>query len=638
MMRVLRAAAVALLVAASAAAASKPDNWVELRSEHFHVISNAKPKDVERAVRKLEEFRHLLSYALPGLRLDSPVPTSVMLFKDDKSYKPYAPLTTEGKVMKADGFMQPGRERMYLAVNLSSMGVETITFHEFIHLVNHLNFDNMPVWLNEGLAEFYARTQVDGRDFTLGDWDPGWWDLLQRSQLIPLEVLTGVDQRSPYYNDESKRPLFYAQSWLLMHYWIAADEGKRRPQFARFLGLMRQGVPQGDALRQAFGTDFAGMNKQLDDYLGRRMLSNYIGELDTPAQGTLSAPTPLSPAVAQAWLSDLWISRGEVARAEEALRAAAVQEPNEPEVLFRLGRVALERMRPDEAEKYFRGALAARPDDLRLRFFTALALQINQAQHRGDAAAARAAADETVELLTPVVGKADFPEANRLLVQARLERDDPPGELIPLVEQARDRDPQSREFDTLLAHLYERAERWNDAEKLLRQSIERATNPEQRRQAEQQLDALQTRRVIARGPKSQPVLRASDTREPAGPEAEPVEPTPARDREVYNPEPPPPNAPPEVRYLRGTLAYVECADDTAVLTVKQDRKASEAVRVVHLKVRSLAQLILLDPTGSGKKIECGDADIPVGINYRVEPQGDVVAGVVMTIELYPPKR
>jgi thioredoxin-like negative regulator of GroEL len=489
MMKVLRAAALTFLLVTTASAASKPDTWVELRSEHFHIVSNAKPKDIERAVRKLEEFRHLLSYALPGLRLDSPVPTSVMLFKDDKSYKPYAPLTTEGKVMKADGFMQPGRDRMYLAVNLSAMGVEKLTFHEFIHLVNHLNFDNMPVWLNEGLAEFYSHTQVDGRDFTLGDWEPGWWDLLQRSQLIPLEVLTAVDPRSPYYNDESKRPLFYAQSWLLMHYWIAADEGKRRPQFARFLGLMRQGVAQGDALRQAFGTDFAGMNKQLNEYLAAHALQLHR-RAGVARAVALSAPTPLSPAVAQAWLSDLWINRGESARAEEALRAVAADGANEPEVLFRLGRIALERMRPDEAEKYFRGALATRPDDVRLRFFTALTLQINQAQRRSELSP-QAAADEMVELLTPVVGKADFPEASRLLVEARLMRNDPPGELIPAVEQARARNPQSREFDLLLADLYERDERWNDAEKMLREIIARAQTPEQRRQAEQQLDSLQ---------------------------------------------------------------------------------------------------------------------------------------------------
>ncbi|HXE74453.1 MAG TPA: tetratricopeptide repeat protein [Candidatus Xenobia bacterium] len=642
-MRVLRSVALALLLLPlSGMAASKPENWVELRSEHFHVVSNAKPKDIQRAMRKLEEFRHLLSYALPGLRVDSPLPTSVILFKDEKSYRNYVPLTTEGKPMKADGFMQPGRERMYLVIDLSAAEPEETSFHEFIHLVNRLNFDNMPVWLDEGLAEFYERTDVDGRDFVLGDFQPGWWDLLQRSQLIPLEVLTEVDYRSPYYNNEDKRAVFYAQAWLLMHYWMAADEGKRRPQFARFLTLFRQGASQADALKQAFGTDFAGMNKQLDDYLGRRMLSNYVGKLDQATTATFTEPAPLSPAVALAWLSDLWLNRGDVERAEQALRAVAAEGAGEPEVLLRLGRIALLRNHADEAELHFRGALAARPDDLRLRFYTAVAVQMNSLRRMGDPAAAREAANEIVELLTPVASQADFPEASRMLVQARLTRNDPPEELIPAIEQARARNPQSREFDLLLAHLYERAERWNDAEALLQQVIARATTPEQRRQAEDQLDSLKTRRVLSRAPRSQPVPRASEPVEPTvveqEEEPERVEPRVEREREVYNPEPAPPSAPPEVKYVKGTLVDVACADDAAVLTVKLEGKPGAATRVIRLKVRSRANLLLLDPTGSGKTIECGAADIPVGINYQVEPQTAGVVGVVMTVELYPPPR
>ena len=53
-MRVLRSVALTLLLAPlTGTAASKPDSWVELRSEHFHIVSNAKPKDIERAMRKL---------------------------------------------------------------------------------------------------------------------------------------------------------------------------------------------------------------------------------------------------------------------------------------------------------------------------------------------------------------------------------------------------------------------------------------------------------------------------------------------------------------------------------------------------------------------------------------------------------
>lgn len=286
----------AALLAALPVTAAKPDEWVEMRSDHFHVVSNAKPKDIQRLTRKLEEYRYMLTALLGGLRVDSPLPTSVVIFKNEKSFNVYAPRTPQGKTTKLGGYMQPGQERMYLALHLSNFEAEKTAFHEFIHLVLRLNFEHLPVWLDEGLAEFYERAEINGVHFKVGDWNPGWWDLLQRSRLIPLEVLTQVDHQSEYYNKEDKRALFYAQSWLLIHYWVAADEEKRQTQFTRFLQLLRQGVPQAEALRQAFGADFREMNKQLGDYLARPVLYRYAGKLDRVPPVTFSEPRPLSPA------------------------------------------------------------------------------------------------------------------------------------------------------------------------------------------------------------------------------------------------------------------------------------------------------------------------------------------------------
>src|SRR3990167_6904109 len=116
-----------------------------------------------------------------------------------------------------------------------------MAFHEFKHLVLRLNFDRCPLWLDEGLATFFMRTTIVGEDFKTGDWHPGFWDLLQRNKLIPMEVLVEVDHLSDYYNVEEKRKLFYGQSWLLVHYLMVADDGKRQAQFGRFVA--RPAVP-----------------------------------------------------------------------------------------------------------------------------------------------------------------------------------------------------------------------------------------------------------------------------------------------------------------------------------------------------------------------------------------------------------
>ena len=615
-----------VLATAQASPAAKPDDWVEARSPHFHVVSDAKPKKVEEVTRKLEEFRHLLHLMFPGMRLDSPVPTSVILFKATKGFRPYQPLTPEGKPLLSAGFMQPGPDRMYLAVNLGSPAPIETTFHEFKHLVLRLNFDRCPVWLEEGPAEFFERTSIVGADFKMGDWQPGWWDLLQHNKLIPMEVLAEVDRRSDFYNVEEKRKVFYAQSWLVVHYLMVADEGKRQAQFVRFIELLRQGAPQPEAFRQALGTDYASLHQQLRDYLQRSSLNFFQGKMAQRFEMGPVKVTPIPAALAQAYLSDLWLNSGRVDEAEKALESLAQAGPAPPEVLYRLGRIALLRHQLDAAEKHLREALRGRPEDISLRYYAAWAVNLNRLAGAVEPEERRAAATEVIDLITPVLeAKSDFPDAIHLLVQARLARDDPPAELIPLVERARQSGPRREDFGLLLAHLYLREQRWDDAERVLQAIVNEPGSPNR----EQALAWLNRVRDGRQGTMRWGTQRGeSSEAAPARPAGEPVEPAPTAA----------PASPPEVRYIRGTLVNVACAGEGAVVTLQEESRKGAPGKTLHLAVRSLQRVILIDPTESGKKLDCGPSGLPVSINYRVEPQGPSVAGVVMTIEFYPPER
>ena len=124
-MRTRLAAALLLtvfLLAAGSALLAKDPEWVEGRSEHFHVVGNAKPQKVEEAARKLEEFRHVFASMFSRLRLDPPVPTTVIFFKDDKSFRAYKPLTPEGKPANVAGFFQPGHERLLICLAEAVIG------------------------------------------------------------------------------------------------------------------------------------------------------------------------------------------------------------------------------------------------------------------------------------------------------------------------------------------------------------------------------------------------------------------------------------------------------------------------------------------------------------------------------------
>jgi thioredoxin-like negative regulator of GroEL len=635
------AAGFVLLVAIVGGA--KPAQWYELRSEHFHVLTDAQPKKAEKIIQKLEEFRSLLSQMFGGIRLDPPIPTTVIMFKNSKSIRPYQRLGPDGKPMKNAGFMRSGTERMYLVINLSAPEPIKTAFHEYIHLVMHLSADNLPVWLDEGVAEFYEETEIRGRAFKVGFFQAGSWQLMRRSRLIPLEVFQRVDRHSDYYTQERKRHVFYAQSWLFVHYLMVADNARRQPQLGRYFKLILQGVPVEQAFEQAFQTDYAVLEKELKRYLGKTQIGFYKGKLKQAWEPSPLQVEPISSTVALAYVSDLWLNSGRVDEAENALQQLAAAEPSSPEVQYRLGRIRLLREQPEEAEAHFEAALASRPDDISLRYYAALAIAMGRMKD-GLEGENRAAATRVVELLIPLVeAKSDFADAYQLLVQARLLRNDSPAEVIPVVERLRQLKPQDPYFAVLLANLYIQEQRWDDAEGLLRTALQRFSDPYQHQQAERMLEWLEQRRERAQLYSAYQEEEAenretleSDTRERAAPRnlrggplrrgAEPVEP----------PAAPPPAAPPKIAYLVGTLVNVACADDTAALTVVTEPLKGKEGQTFHLWVRSRARVLLLDPTDTGQTLDCGPSGKRVGINYRVQPREPNIAGIVVTIEFNPP--
>ncbi len=646
-MRMLRVAILFPLLLGAAVAqvrAAKPARWHELRSEHFHVLTDATPKKAERITQKLEDFRYLLSQMFRTIRLDPPVPTTVILFRNGKSIRPYQLRAPDGKLLKNAGFMQPGRERMYLVVNLSTPNPIKAAFHEYIHLVMHLTASNLPRWVDEGVAEFYEETEIRGRNYKIGFPKVNAWQMMRKRSLIPLDVLQRVDYKSDYYNQENKRRIFYAQSWLFVHYLMVADKAKRQQQFSLYLASVAQGIPLDQAFRQSFQSDYATLQKELQAYLGRMSVGFYSGKLPQEREPKPISETEISPTVALAYASDLWLNSGRVDEAENALQQLAAAEPSSPEVQYRLGRIRLLREQPEEAEAHFEAALASQPDDISLRYYTALAISMGRMKN-GLGGGSHAASTRVVDLLSPLLeAKSDFADAYQLLVHARLQRNDPPAEVIPVVERLRQLKPQDSSFDVLLANLYTQESRWDDAEELLKTALQRSSDPYQRQQAERTLEWLEQRRereqLYSAYQEEEAENREtleSDTRERAAPRnlrrgpvrrgAEPVEPPGS-----------PPTSPPQMAYVLGTLVTVACADDTAALTVVTRPLKSKEGQTLHLWVRSRTKVLLLDPTDTGQTLDCGSSGKRVGINYRVQPREPNIAGVVVTIEFNPPER
>jgi hypothetical protein len=101
-----------LVVASSRAPVSAKDTWTSVRSKNFLLVGNANEKDIRQVGVRLEQFREVFSRLFTTLNVNSPVPTTVVVFKNDDSYRPFKPNESSA------GYFQPGPDVNYITLKL----------------------------------------------------------------------------------------------------------------------------------------------------------------------------------------------------------------------------------------------------------------------------------------------------------------------------------------------------------------------------------------------------------------------------------------------------------------------------------------------------------------------------------------
>jgi Tfp pilus assembly protein PilF len=266
---------------AGVACRASDKEWFEVRSQHFRVMTDGSEREARRVAREFEQIRFAMSGVYPKLRLDSGAPLLVMCPRDETSLKAIAPGFWQGKQFKPAGFFQHGWDKEYAVVRLDSIRPESyqVVYHEYVHSVMHLNIRWLPVWLDEGLADFHANTRFEKSRIYVGAPSSYRLGVIRSRTPIPLETLLSITPSSPYYHDETKAELFYAQSWMLTHYLFFGPGMESGKKMVRFITLL-DNTEQKKAFEQVFG-DMAGIEKALEPYW--RQFSLPGGYLNTPA-------------------------------------------------------------------------------------------------------------------------------------------------------------------------------------------------------------------------------------------------------------------------------------------------------------------------------------------------------------------
>jgi hypothetical protein len=248
--RILCFLVAALLISPLPARAA--DKWLSIRSKNFLLVGNASESAIRRVGRDLEEFRSALGNVFPAVREQASIGTTVLVFKDDVSFRPYKPLY-QGKAGNVAGYFQPGEDVNFIALAADTESPRVL-YHEFVHSLTRDSALPLPLWASEGLAELYSMFEVSGREIILGRAIGEHLTTLNQA-MMPLDTLFSVGQGSPYYSETNKQTMFYAESWATVHYLMFGNNGQRRGQAC---GPMKPEVPVAVVYRSSADQRFPG--------------------------------------------------------------------------------------------------------------------------------------------------------------------------------------------------------------------------------------------------------------------------------------------------------------------------------------------------------------------------------------------
>lgn len=234
------------------------------RSAHYRVFTDLSRAEAEGYGRHMDLVHRSYERFLRRLRGDAGAPQALYLLKDRASYlRTLAFFGIDGSASGGMFFYGPRGSGLATWVGDRPRGEVLRTLqHEGFHQFARLKAgDGLPIWVNEGLAEYFGDAVLVEGGVRHGIVDA---DRLQRLRTardagatLPLAVLLGLDPERWRLNLTSgspRGPLQYDQAWSAVQFLIHGDP-RVEEAFSDYLVALSEGVPHEEAFPSAFGSD-----------------------------------------------------------------------------------------------------------------------------------------------------------------------------------------------------------------------------------------------------------------------------------------------------------------------------------------------------------------------------------------------
>lgn len=329
--------------------AAKEPEWRKLRSEHFELYTQDSERKGRMVLEHLERVRAAYEF-LTKHKIQRKERGRVVLFRNEREYRDYSP----GQFSAA--FYTQSRGLDYVLLSDYTTDVQRVLNHEYFHLFSrHAEF-RLPLWLEEGLADFYSTLQITKKEVHVGLAVPEHLRYLNSMEgsPVPLSRIFAVDRENRFGGDRRDSMQLYAQGWALAHMtFLGGNMMSRSDEFFREV-IGRENAM--DAYEKVYGASTADLDQLLRNYI-RQASYQY---LKAPVEG-LDFKAPVEAAPVEAWegpliLADLQAYTRRTDLAAQSYESLAKQFPDVAEIHESRGYLARMEMDKDKAVEHYRAA------------------------------------------------------------------------------------------------------------------------------------------------------------------------------------------------------------------------------------------------------------------------------------------
>lgn len=296
-------------------------------------------------LRALEVAWSLKNGAMP----DSLAPLRVMLYANRSDFQTFQ---THSQNL---GVFQSGADRDWLLVLDSGGATISAVRHEWVHRALHHTTASLPLWLEEGIADYWSTLETSSGSAALGKAPSGRLQLLLRAGWLPANEFWAADKTSRFYRDESFSGVFYAQAWALVH--MLARHPGWRGKLETYIARLAAGGDAVESFRELWGREPAEAVSAAKVWV----------EQGAPGFETLNMPASSSPAMQTRALDeaggillkvDALLANQRIAEAQELIDVAARRGKGGEKTAAARGFIALQRGDKPRALALFEEAIS----------------------------------------------------------------------------------------------------------------------------------------------------------------------------------------------------------------------------------------------------------------------------------------